>query len=72
MSYYSTEGHQIQQWGRLRPNQDKIGNVFILLTRNTQEEVWFQKMTKDLQDFEFVHCYNLEECIKKYKQYEEN
>ena len=72
MSYYSTEGHQIQQWGRLRPNQNKIGNVFILLTRSTQEEVWFQKMTKDLQDFEFVHCYNLEDCIKKYKQYEKN
>jgi superfamily II DNA or RNA helicase len=70
MSYFSSEGHQVQQWGRLRPNDGKIGNVFILLTKNTQEEVWFEKMTKDLQDFEFIYCDNLEDCIKKLRENE--
>lgn len=70
MSYFSSEGHQVQQWGRLRPNDDKVGNVFILLTKETQETVWFEKMTKDLQDFEFIYCDSLEDCIKKYKENE--
>ncbi len=70
MSYFSSEGHQVQQWGRLRPNDGKVGNVFILLTKETQETVWFEKMTKDLQDFEFIYCDNLEDCIKKYKENE--
>lgn len=68
MSYFSSEGHIIQQLGRLRRNGEKIGNVFILLTKNTQEEVWADKMLKDLQDFEFIYCDNLEDCIKKYKE----
>lgn len=68
MSYYSSEVHQIQQWGRLRQNGDKIGNVFILLTKNTQEEIWADKMLKNMTDFNMIYCNSLQECIEKYKQ----
>lgn len=72
MSYYSSEVHQIQQWGRLRQNGSKIGNVFILLTKNTQEEVWFSKMMENMNDFNVIYCDNVEDCINKYKINEEN
>lgn len=68
MSYYSSEVHQIQQWGRLRQNGDKIGNVFILLTKNTQETIWFEKMTQNLSDFKMIYCENVKDCIEKYNQ----
>jgi len=70
MSYFSSEGHQIQQWGRLRPNDDKVGNVFILLTKATQEEVWFSKMMENMNDFTIINCDNIEDCINKYKENE--
>jgi superfamily II DNA or RNA helicase len=43
-SYYSTTKDLIQRLGRLRKDGDKIGNVYILLTKGTQEEKWFDKM----------------------------
>lgn len=67
MSYYSSEGHVVQQLGRMRLNGDKQGNAFILLTNETQEEVWLQKMLQNLTDFNIIHCDNLEDCITKYK-----
>lgn len=67
-SYYSIEKDLIQRLGRLRQNGDKIGNVFILLTKNTQEEVWFQKMIENLTDFNIINCENIDECIKKYEK----
>jgi len=67
MSYYSSEGHQIQQWGRLRRNGDKVGNVFILLTKNTQEEIWYSKMMENMQDFNIIYCDSVDDCITKYK-----
>lgn len=70
MSYYSSEVHQIQQWGRLRQNGDKVGSVFILLTKNTQEEIWFSKMMENMTDFNIIYCDNIEDCIKKYKENE--
>ena len=70
MSYYSSEVHQIQQWGRLRQNGDKVGSVFILLTKNTQEEIWFYKMMENMTDFNIINCDNIEDCIKKYKENE--
>ena len=70
MSYYSSEVHQIQQWGRLRQNGDKVGSVFILLTKNTQEEVWFSKMMENMTDFNIIYCDNIEDCVKKYKENE--
>ena len=71
-SYYSSEVHAIQQWGRLRQNGDKIGNVFIILTTGTQEEVWFQKMMENMNDFTIINCDNINDCIKKYKINETN
>ena len=65
MSYYSTEKDLIQRLGRLRDN-GKVGSVFILLTMNTQEEVWFNKMFKDFDDFNIIWCPNLSYCLKKY------
>ena len=67
MSYYSTEGDAIQRWGRLR-NNGKIGNVFILLTQNTQEEVWFNKMFQNINNLNMIYCPSLEFCLKKYKE----
>ncbi|HEX8586140.1 MAG TPA: DEAD/DEAH box helicase family protein [Allosphingosinicella sp.] len=72
MSYYSSEVHAVQQWGRLRKDGDKDGNVFILLTMNTQEEVWFTKMTENLTDFNIIYCDSVKDCIQKYKLNEKN
>lgn len=72
MSYYSTEKDAIQRWGRLRRNGNKVGSVFILLTNNTQEEIWLSKMLANLTDFNMIYCKNLQECLDLYKQNEEN
>lgn len=69
-SYYSSEVHAIQQWGRLRQNGDKIGNVFIILTIGTQEEVWFQKMMENMNDFTIINCNDINDCLNKYKENE--
>ena len=67
MSYYSSEKDIIQRLGRMRKNGDKVGNAFILLTKNTQEIVWFSKMIENLQDFNIIYCDNLKDCLIKYK-----
>jgi superfamily II DNA or RNA helicase len=69
-SYYGVEKDIIQRIGRLRQNGDKIGNVFIILTTGTQEEVWFQKMMENMNDFTIINCNNIDDCIKKYKENE--
>ena len=71
-SYYSSEVHAIQQWGRLRQNGDKVGNVFIILTTGTQETTWFQKMMENMNDFTIINCSDINDCIKKYKENETN
>jgi superfamily II DNA or RNA helicase len=70
MSYYSSEKDIIQRLGRMRKNKDKIGSAFILLTKNTQEEVWFSKMIENLTDFNFTYCENIDDCINKYSENE--
>ncbi len=70
MSYYSSEGHLTQKIGRLRKNGEKIGNVFILLTKDTQETTWFQKMMENMNDFTIINCNDINDCIKKYKENE--
>jgi len=71
MSYYSSEVHAIQQFGRLRKNGEKDGSIFILLTRGTQEEKWFEKMTENIiDDFNIIYCKDIEECHQKYKENE--
>jgi ERCC4-related helicase len=72
MSYYSSEKDIIQRLGRMRKNKDKVGSAFILLTKNTQEEVWFSKMIENLTDFNFTYCENIDECINKYSENERN
>jgi superfamily II DNA or RNA helicase len=71
-SYYGVEKDIIQRVGRLRQNGDKVGNVFIILTTGTQEEVWFQKMMENMNDFTIINCDNIKDCIKKYKINEKN
>ena len=65
MSYYSTEGKFIQEIGRLRDN-DKIGNVFILVTLETKEEDWFNKMTENASEFNYIHCKDFKHLQKEY------
>lgn len=71
MSYFSTEKDIIQRIGRLR-NNNKTGNIFILLTHETQEVVWFNKMMEQVTDFNIIYCDNVEDCILKYNTNEEN
>jgi superfamily II DNA or RNA helicase len=67
MSYYSSEGHIVQQLGRMRLNGNKHGNAFILRTKDTQECVWFEKMMSNLKEFNIIECNDIEDCIIKYK-----
>lgn len=68
MSYYSTEGKILQMLGRLRKNGEKDGNVFILLTKETQEVLWFNKMMENIvEEFNIIYCENVEDCYQKYK-----
>lgn len=69
-SYYGVEKDIIQRVGRLRQNGDKVGNVFILLTKDTQETTWFQKMMENMNDFTIINCNDINDCIKKYKENE--
>jgi superfamily II DNA or RNA helicase len=47
MSYNSTDLDFIQRIGRaLRYGEDKIARIFIIVTQQTVEEKWFEKMTK--------------------------
>lgn len=62
MSYYSTDKDFIQRVGRLREN-NKIGNVFIFLTENTQEVVWFNKIFDNIENLELVYSNSVEDCF---------
>jgi superfamily II DNA or RNA helicase len=68
MSYYSTEVKFIQMIGRLRQNKGKEGNVFILVTKDTQEEVWLSKMIENSSEYNIIRCNSVYSCIEKYKQ----
>lgn len=39
----------------MRKVGEKVGNVYILLTQNTQETVWFNKMTEQLHGLDIVY-----------------
>lgn len=69
-SYYGVEGKFIQMFGRARINEDKIGNVFILATKDTQELVWLNKAIENFTEYNIIYCDNLEDCTKKYKENE--
>jgi len=65
LSYYSTEVDFIQRIGRLRQHKNLFGNVFILVTKGTQEEVWLSKMMSSSTNYK-VFRGTLEECTNKY------
>tara|TARA_R110000782_G_scaffold193248_1_gene282853 strand:+ start:255 stop:1523 length:1269 start_codon:yes stop_codon:yes gene_type:complete len=65
MSYYSTEVDFVQRIGRLRQNMNKVGNVFIMVTKNTQEEVWLSKMMENATQYNIFKG-PLTECLNKY------
>jgi len=71
-SYYGVEGKFIQMFGRARINEDKIGNVFILATKDTQELVWLNKAIENFTEYNIIYCDNLENCLNKYKENEKN
>lgn len=64
MSYYSTDKDFIQRVGRLRQNHT-IGNVFIFLTQDTQEVVWFNKIFENINDLNMIYCQGVDNCLSK-------
>ena len=66
MSYYSKEKDLIQRIGRLR-NNGEIGRIFILVTANTQEVVWYERMTESMneENLNIIKCQNVMDCISK-------
>lgn len=66
MSYYSKQKDLIQRLGRLRDNGE-IGKVFILLTQDTQEKVWLTKMFENVENYNFIYCDDINDCITKMK-----
>lgn len=67
MSYYSTDKDFIQRIGRLRQNGE-VGNVFVLVTLGTQEEVWFSKMIENINNLNLIYCPDVDFCIKQLKK----
>ena len=63
MSYYSTDKDFIQRIGRLR-NNNTVGRVFIIRTKDTQEEIWFNKIFENLNNLDLIFCDSVESCIK--------
>lgn len=64
MSYYGSDKDFIQRTGRLRDNGE-IGKVFIILTKDTQEEVWFSKMFENSSNLNLIYCSSVEDCLKQ-------
>lgn len=69
-SYYGVEGKIIQRLGRNRMNGDKVGSVFVLVTKDTQEEKWWSNATENMTEFNIINCDNIQDCIMKYKENE--
>jgi superfamily II DNA or RNA helicase len=66
VSYYSSEVDLRQRMGRLRQNGDKEGSVFIIVTENTQEVVWFNTMMENIKEHNIILCDNVDNTIKEY------
>lgn len=62
-SYYSTWPAFTQILGRQRKGED-IGNIIILITENTQEQIWFKSMTEQI-NADFIYCSTLKELVQK-------
>lgn len=66
VSYYSSEVDLIQRMGRLRQDGLKEGSVFIIVTEDTQEVVWFNKMMENVKEHNIILCENVDDAIKQY------
>ena len=53
-------------------NNGEIGRIFILVTANTQEVVWYKRMTETMNEdnLNIIQCQNIEDCISKIEYYE--
>jgi len=69
-SYYSVEGKIVQMLGRARLNGDKEGNVFVIVTENTQEVKWWNNATANFTEYNIIECEGIDDCINKYKENE--
>lgn len=63
MSYYGTSLDWIQRIGRLRDNGE-LGYVYVLLTENTQEEIWFNNMLNGYNNINIIYYNNIEDYLK--------
>ncbi len=65
MSYYSNSEDLLQRIGRLRDN-NKVGHVYIIVTEDTQEKIWFDAMISYYQMIgEIIYYKNIDECLEK-------
>lgn len=67
MSYYSTEKDLIQMIGRMRYKHEE-GNVFIFVTKDTQEMKWFSKMMQNITTFIITEFKSVDECLAYLKK----
>jgi len=67
MGYYSKQKVAIQRTGRLRQN-GQIGQIFVFVTINTQEEKWYRAMFEGMEKLNFISCDGLDDCLNKIKQ----
>lgn len=68
MSYYSKQKVAIQRTGRLRQN-GKVGQIFVFVTINTQEEKWYKSMFRGIEKLNFIYCDDIDDCLKKLTNY---
>lgn len=61
-SYYSSQTDLEQRIGRLRDNGTQ-GNVFIIVTKDTQEVKWFNSMMGDVKNLPIVEHDSVFDCI---------
>jgi superfamily II DNA or RNA helicase len=64
-SYYGKEKSLLQRMGRIRNTSHKAGSVFIIVTKNTQEEKWISKALDD-KHFNVINCDNINDALLKY------
>jgi len=67
--YYSSEKDFIQRVGRLRKDKEKIGHVFVIVTMDTKEVDWFNKMVANSTEFNYILCNDKVEAVNQYKKY---
>jgi len=64
ISYYGSSKDLTQRIGRLR-NNGEIGQIFIFVTRETQEETWFSKMFENFENVKTFSYNSVSEYLNK-------